>query len=109
MIRELSLLKIYNCSKQDLLGDDLFILYQISPTELLLHYNTEIIECPDNIRVSIIMDNVISIIYDKDFIKESIVYLVIESKEILNNKYDDVWKSVVNSIEGEIIIKIGNK
>ena len=55
------------------------------------------------------MDNVISIIYDRDFIKESIVYLVIESKEILDNKYDDIWKAVVNSIEGEIIIKLGNK
>lgn len=109
MIKELSLLKIYDYSKQDHLGDYLFILYQISPTELLLHYNTEIIECPDDIRVILIMNNVISIIYDKNSIKESIVYLVIESKKILDNKYDDVWKAAVNSIEGEIIIKIGNK
>lgn len=55
------------------------------------------------------MSDVISIIYDKNSIKESIVYLVVESKEILDNKYDDVWKAVVNSIEGEIVIKIGNK
>lgn len=109
MIKELNLLKIYNYNKQAPLGDDLFILYQISPTKLLLHYNTEIIECPDDIRVTLIMNNVISIIYDKNSIKESIVYLVVESKEILDNKYDDVWKAVVNSIEGEIIIKIGNK
>lgn len=103
MIRELNLLKICD-NKQAPLGDDLFILYQISPTKLLLHYNTEIIECPDDIRVILVMNNVISIVYDRSFIKESIVYLVIESKEILDNKYDDIWKAVVNSIDGGIII-----
>lgn len=109
MIKELNLLKIHDYNKQVPLGDYLFILYQISPTKLLLHYNTEIIECPDDIRVILITNNVIGIIYDKNSIKESIVYLVVESEEILDNKYDDIWKAVVNSIDGEIIIKLGNK
>ena len=106
MIRELKLLKLYG-SFSNANDSDLFIVYQVSKDNLVIHYNTDIIKDPNRITIELFFGRSIIYIGYVESYNQTLYSVILDSEEIMVD-YNYISK-IINSKEGIIDLLLMKK